>query len=143
MRIVNLEELSKMPNGTVFSKINDPSFYKGVEGDMDIDGLNIMCGHDDKWCPIESGKFNGVLHMLNYVPLYRDSHNKVKIESDFIFGDNTVADYAITDTAKHDYDKNDMFVIYDKTDVIEIINVLQWALTGCESELLVRYQLWE
>ena len=133
MKVVNLEELSRMPNGTVFSKITDESFYKGIIGDMDIDGLNVMCGHDETWCPINSGKFNGILHMLNYVPLYRESDGSVDIDGDYEF-----TDYAITDTAKHDYDKNDMFVIYDKTDVIEIINVFQWALTGCESELLVR-----
>lgn len=133
MEIVNLEELSRMPNGTVFSKINDPLFYKGIIGDMGIDGLNIMCGHDDKWFPVESGTFNGILHMLNYVSLYKDSNDNIDIKGDYTFNE-----FAVTDTAKHDYDKNIMFVVYDKTDVIEIINVLQWALTGCESKLLVR-----
>ena len=133
MKVVNLEELSRMPNGTVFSRIIDEHFYRGIMGDMAIDGLNIMCGHDDMCCPVKSGKFNGVLHMLNYVPLYRELDGSVDIDGDYEF-----IDYAITDTARHDYDKNDMFVVYDNTDIIEIINVLQWALTGCKSELLVR-----
>ena len=133
MKVVNLEELSRMPNGTVFSEINDPSFYKGAIGDISIDGLSIMCGHDDKWCPVKSGNFCGVLHMLSYVPLRRDSKGNAYIEGDYPFND-----YGITDTAKCDYEESDMFVVYDKTDVIEIINTLQWALTGCESELLVR-----
>lgn len=133
MKIVNLAELSIMPNGTVFSEINDPHFYKGIIGDMNIDGLNVMCGHDDRWCPVESGKFNGVLHMLNYVSLCKDSNGNIDIEGDYTFDE-----FAATDTTEYDYDKNAMFVVYDKTDVIEIINVLQWALTGCESKLLVR-----
>lgn len=133
MRIVNLEELGKMPNGTVFSEVNSTLFNKGIVGDMEIDGLNIMCGHDDKWNPVESGRFNGVLHMLNYVSLNKDSKGNTYIDSDYAFNE-----YAVTDTTGIDYDEDSMFVVYDKTDVIEIINVLQWALTGCESELLVR-----
>lgn len=133
MKIVDLKELSRMPNGTVFSQINSKYCKKYRAGDFDIDGLNIMCGHDDKYCPVESGRFNGVLHMLNYVPVRKGLDDKWYLESDYSF-----ADYGATDTVDYDYDKDDMFVVYDKTDVVEIINVLQWALTGCESDLLVR-----
>lgn len=79
MKIINGKELGFMPDGTVFSDIIDKHFDpNGVNGDMNINGLNIMCGHDDTWCPVESGKFNGVLHMLGYVPCtgtYVDTYN--------------------------------------------------------------------
>lgn len=129
MRIVNLEELSTMPNGTVFSKIDD-RVHDFIAGDFDIDGLNIMCGHSKH---LNSNNFNGVMHLCNYVSVYKDENGKIDIESDYSFDD-----YCVTDTSKCDYDKSDLFVVYDKTDVIELINCLQWALTGCESELLVR-----
>lgn len=132
MKVVNLEELSRMPNGTVFSEI-DPRFHREFgAGDFDICGLNVMCGHS-KYSTEESGFFNGVLHMLNYVSVRRDSNGKLYLDSDYNFDE-----FNITDTAKCDYDKDAVFVVYDKTDVIEIINILQWALTDCKSDLLVR-----
>lgn len=133
MKIVNLEELSRMPNGTVYSEIDPRCHRRGGAGDFDLCGLEIMCGHDNKYSTKESGFFNGVLPMLNYVSVRRDLNGKLYLDSDYNFNE-----YSVTDTAKCDYDKDAMFVVYDKTDVIEIINVLQWALTGCESELLVR-----
>ena len=72
MRIINGKELANMPNGTVFSNITDSYFDpNGNNGDMTINGLHIMCGHDDKYCPVGSGRFNGVLPMLKYVTCYR------------------------------------------------------------------------
>lgn len=133
MKIVNLEELSRMPNGTVYSEIDPRCHRRGGEGDFDLCGLEIMCGHNSRYSTEESGFFNGVLHMLNYVSVRRDSNGKLYLDSDYNF-----QEYIITDTAKCDYDTDSMFVVYDKTDVIEIINALQWALTDCKSELLVR-----
>jgi hypothetical protein len=128
MRIVNLEELSKLPNGTVFSEVTCPYFYKGGGGDMTIDGLNIMCGHSD------DGYFNGVMHFLNYVTINREKpNNEAYLECD-------IPSYIVCDTAKCDYEPETVFVVYDETDVIEMINVLQWALTGCKSELFTRDQ---
>ena len=130
MKIVNLEELSRMPNGTVFSEIDPRCHRRGGAGDFNICGLNIMCGHDD-CSPVSDGFFNGVLHMLNYVSVRRGSNGKLYLDCSY-------DDFVITDTAKCDYDKDAVFVVYDKTDVIEIINALQWALTDCKSDLLVR-----
>lgn len=134
MKIVNLEELSIMPNGTVFSKI-DNNIHKFMAGDFNVDGLNIMCGHNRH---LKDNEFNGVMHLCNYVSICKDENGNVDIESDYSFDD-----YNVTDTTKCDYEKSDMFVVYDKTDVIELINVLQWALSGCESELLVRSEFVE
>lgn len=80
MKIINGKELAHMPNGTVFSDIDDKNFDpNGSNGDMFIRGINIMCGHNDTNCTVESGQFNGVLHMLNYVPCfgtYVDTYNE-------------------------------------------------------------------
>lgn len=132
MKIVNLEELSRMPNGTVYSEIDPRCHRRGGSGDFDICGLDVMCGHSD-YSPVSDGFFNGVLHMLNYVSVRRNLNGELYLDSNHSYDE-----YDITDTAKCDYDKDAMFVVYDKTDVIEIINVLQWALTDCKSDLLVR-----
>lgn len=122
MKIINGKELGFMPNGTVFSVITDPSFDpNGPNGDMTINGLNIMCGHDTLFTPIESGRFNGVLHMIKDVPC-------TGIQVDGV--DN---DYweTITDTDSNDYSENDYVVVYEKEEVEKIIENLQWALNGC------------
>lgn len=123
MKIINGKQLGFMPDGTVFSDIVDRYFDpKGANGDMNINGLNIMCGHGT-WCPIESGRFNGVLHMLGYVPCYG---TYVEYDDD---------DWnSITDTDSNDYDENDWVVVYEKKDVEKIIENLQWALNGCKDD---------
>ena len=77
MKIINGKELGFMPNGTVFSEIIDAEFdledaKYGI--DATINGLNIMCGHDD-YFPPSSGKFNGVVHMLDHVSCFNKEVN--------------------------------------------------------------------
>lgn len=121
MKIINGKELGFMPDGTVFSDIRDDYFDpKGPNGDIHINGLNIMCGHG-KYCPVESGRFNGVLHMLGYVSCYR-----TYVEEDDDCWN------IISDTDSNDYLENDWVVVYEKKDVENIIKNLQWALNGCK-----------
>lgn len=131
MKIINGKELAHMPNGTVFSDINDKHFDpNGVNGDMLIRGINVMCGHDNTNCTIESGLFNGVLHMLNYVPCtgtYVDTYNDENGVDDFYWN-------TIKDTDSNDYDENDWVVVYEREEVKKIIENLQWALNGCKEE---------
>lgn len=123
MKIINGKQLGFMPNGTVFSNIIDSYFEPdGANGDMNINGLNIMCGHGN-YCPVESGRFNGVLHMLGYVPCYG-----TYVEYDEDDWD------SITDTDSNDYDENDWVVVYEKKDIEKIIENLQWALNGCKDK---------
>ena len=125
MKIINGKELGFMPNGTVFSDITDECFLPdGANGDMTINGLHIMCGHDDKWCPIESGRFNGVLHMLNYV-----SCTGTEVVS---WDEDTEFFNTIIDTDSNDYTENGWVVVYEKEEIEKIIENLQWALRGCE-----------
>ena len=129
MKIINGKELGYMPDGTVFSDIKDNHFDpNGANGDITINGVNIMCGHG-KWCPIESGRFNGILHMLDYVPC-------TGTHVDTFNDENGVDEYywdIITDTDSNDYTENDWVVVYEKEEVEKIIENLQWALNGCKS----------
>lgn len=123
MKIINGKQLGFMPDGTVFSDIVDDYFEPdGANGDMNINGLNIMCGHGT-WCPVESGRFNGVLHMLGYVSCYG-----TYVEADDDYWD------TITDTDSNNYTKNDWVVVYEREDINKIINNLLWALNGCKTD---------
>lgn len=130
MKIINGKQLGYMPDGTVFSDIHDPLIKEyGLDGDMTLHGLHIMCGHG-VWSPVESGKFNGVLHMLDYVRCFDGKIGgelKVEVEGDLDDYWNTV-----TDTDNNDYRENDWVVVYDKEDIEKLIENLQWALRGCK-----------
>lgn len=125
MRIINGKQLGYMPNGTVFSDIKDKDFnpddYYGVAY---INGLHIMCGHGN-YFPVESGEFNGVMHMLDYVPVIDHL-----IDIDNLRDDEW---NCITDTDSNDYTENDWVVVYDRKEVEMIIDNLQWALRGCSN----------
>ena len=117
MIIISQKELGYMPNGTVYSEITDPNF-KIYNGDAEIRGLNIICGHDnDGYFSAEGGHFNGVLHMLEYV-----THQGAEciIDEDEW--------HVVTDTTEFEYDKDDYFVVYSPDDIKAIIDNLQWAL---------------
>lgn len=131
MKIINGKELAHMPNGTVFSDIDDKNFDPNdVNGDMFVRGINIMCGHNDTNCTVESGRFNGVLHMINYIPCsgtYVDTYNDESGVDDLYWN-------TITDTDSNDYDEDDWVVVYEKEEVEKMIENLQWALNGCKEE---------
>jgi hypothetical protein len=129
MKIINGIQLADMPNGTVFSDITDSHFDpNGSNGDMTINGLHIMCGHDDKYCPVGSGRFNGVLHMIDYVTYYK-TETEISGRYDEELWNKT------TDTDSNDYDKNDWVVVYNKEEVRAMIRNLTWVLTGCSGRL--------
>lgn len=122
MKIINGKQLAYMPNGTVFSDIIDKYFDpNGANGDMTINGLNIMCGHDDTFTP-ESGIFNGCLHMLGYV-----SCRGIEIEDEDEYDQFST----IIDTDMNDYTEQDWVVVFDKEEIEKIIENLKWALNGC------------
>lgn len=99
----------------------------GANGDMTINGLHIMDGHDDKYCSLGSGRFNGVLHMLNYIPC-TGTHVDLYNEEDEVDGDYWET---VCDTDQNDYTENDWVVVYETKEIEKIIENLQWALRGC------------
>ena len=123
MKIIDGKELGFMPNGTVFSEIIDGEFdpkNAKYEIDATINGLHILCGHDD-FFPESSGKFNGVVHMLDTVKCFnKEIHT-------------TIEDWSESyDTDFNDYDEHVHFVVYEKEEIEGIIKNLQWALNGCK-----------
>lgn len=119
MKVVNGKDIGKYPNGTVFAVINDPH-YPEYSGDMDINGLNIICGSDG------NGHFNGVCHLLNYIDVggtVIDEYNTNQFW------------YIPTDTVEWDYDENDWLVVFEKKDIEKIIASLIWAYYGTEDDL--------
>lgn len=137
MKIVNIKELAHMPNGTVFSQIVDDNFGK-CNGDMDISGLNILTGHDnsDKYLSEEAGHFCSTLDMLDCVSCFGN-------RDDGFYVDETEISWTIgldtVDTADHDFDDDDYFIVYDKDEVFQIIKNLEWALSGCKYDREIVY----
>lgn len=122
MKIINGKQLGYMPNGTVFSDIYDENFDpNGNNGDIEINGLHIMAGHS-KYFPEESGRFNGVLHMINYISCTETEVDE-KDPDDWT---------GLCDTDSNDYTENDWVVVYDRWEIEKIIENLQWALNGCQ-----------
>ena len=121
MKIINGKELGFMPNGTVFSDIIDKSFVPSDATyglDATINGLHILCGHDSYFTK-ETGKFNGVMHMLDVVSCF---NKDITEQPDWD---------TLTDTDSNDYTEDDYVVVYEKEEVEKIIENLQWALNGC------------
>lgn len=110
MRIVNLEEFRAMPNGILYSKYT-PSYF---------DGLMIK---DETW----ESDF-----------LYRDLIGNIRNEGDFDFLDKLdqmESDSKNSFPLEFDcrardglYEKEQLFAIYEKEDVVGLIECLQKAL---------------
>lgn len=123
MKLVDLETLSRMPNGTAFSEITSDNFYqKGIVGDLTLNGISILTGHDETYCKAEDGRFNGVVTLLNTVCVSRDKNGMLYLD-DFT---NTIG--IESDATKYDFNPQAIFVVYDKSDIVQMINTLLIAL---------------
>ena len=111
MKIINLEQLNRMPNGTVFS-----------EHANHIEDVVIMTGHKSHNL---NGKpyFNGV-QALHPEFATNDSWRPDGLE----VGDETPADWATVDTSTADFTSDQEFIILNRGEVQELINMLQTAL---------------
>ena len=123
MKVVNGKDIGKYPNGTVFAVINDPH-YPDYSGDMDINGLNIICGSDG------NGHFNGVCHLLNDVSIGGTVIDEYTTEQFW---------YNPTDTTEYDYDENDWLVVFDKKDILRIASMLMWAYDEAKDDDLLEH----
>ncbi len=110
MRVVNLEEFLKLPNGTVFSKYRPVIF----------DGLKMKdgnCGTDFLYRnllnEIECGDTSDYIDKITRME--EDSSFSVSLDFDCISRDGA-------------NDKNQLFAIYEKADIEGLIEQLQWAL---------------
>lgn len=124
MKIITLETLKTMPNGTVFSEI-------------------------DKWGTFErsifilTGAAKGRACFVKQIRLHpRVAENDGRNKYDTIFDEdaNLIIDKNIpTKYAKKDgiicfFDENQLFAVFSKAEVKKMIKVLKWALSGLEDD---------
>lgn len=104
MKIVDRKTLATMPNGTLFCK---------YVPDMLVGDWNIITGHHDK----------GFLGTLPLDPCI--------IEGDMTVGSERITNWSTIDTCDYDYDSNQLFAVFSKTELRAMITVLQYALSDC------------
>ena len=105
MNIVNKQELGKLPNGTVFAQYTPMILYNNIR---------ILTGSSN------NGSWNGELCLFPFI-------------DDKLEGGNCLeCNWSTVDNTASDYDEDQLFAVFDKPEVQQMINALTWALTGCE-----------
>lgn len=124
MKIITLETLKTMPNGTVFCEIDR---WGNFEGD-----LHILTGR----LANKSG-FNGEMWLLPWIS-GEDTGNatwKMFGEDNMLIKDKDFpTEWVTVDTADHDYESSQLFSVFSKAEVAKMINALQWALSDLEDD---------
>ena len=108
MDIVTREQLSNMPNGTVFAPFSSDIF----DGDIRI----ITGRYKDR------PGFDGVVYIR---PNFQWESGDPTKDSE------RITNWCATDETEWDYDENQFFAVFTKIEVQYMINVLMWALAGC------------
>ena len=104
MNIVTRDKLCKCENGTVFM-VYQPEITDGE--------IHIITG--------ASENINGWNGELLLTPFWEcDSKCSERFSQ-----------WMTTDAASHDYDAEQKFMIFSKTEVQQMINALVWAISGC------------
>lgn len=113
MRIVDRKTLSAMPNGTLFCS------YK-----PDFIGRNwyVITGHNEEY----DGESNrvGFYSVLPFEPSFNDY-------GDMTVGAERITNWCTVDMCNYDFDKNELFAVFSKTEIRAMITVLQYALSDC------------
>lgn len=118
MKIITLETLKSMPNGTVFCEIDKL-------GNLERD-IRVLTGRFEN----REG-FNGEIGLYPFIA-EEDGHFAIIENSELIKDKHFATEWITTDTANIDYDENQLFVVFSKKEVEKMIKVLQWALSGLE-----------
>ena len=105
MTIISRDELKEYPIGTVFMLYEPEVIDNEVHIKTDGQGFSEMSLTPCEW-----------------------NYNYTDKNSMFV-------NWATTDATIGDYDKDQKFVVFSKTEVQHMINILMWALSGCESNL--------
>lgn len=111
MEIVNRNELAKLPEGTVFMKYEPHN----LSGSIRIKTHNII--HDDG-----TQTWNGELLLDPFMEEYEPGVTTYGTE------------WYVTDNAECDYNKEQLFAVFSKTEIRKMIDCLTWALTDCKSD---------
>lgn len=115
MKIVNKEQMAEMPNGTVFRLYTPNMLY---------DELYVISGHyeDDDGTPF----MNGVIPVCPFFGYEQEGY--VGRPSDTSY----YTDCWSTDVSLADYDNDQLFAVFSKAEVVRMIHVLSYGLSGCE-----------
>lgn len=111
MRIVNKKEMLEMPVGTVFVNYV-PSM---ITGEVRIKTDYHKYNGNPTW--------NGELNISPFFKHDIDDENHCYTQ------------WATVDTSEYDYDDDQLFAVFSKTEVLQMINCLQWALADCKFHL--------
>lgn len=116
MRIVDRKTLAKMPNGTLYCCYTPDTFNEE---------WHVITGHhnygDDfyghKW---SRDGFNSVLPLS---PFTEDGDCKA--------GTQRITNWCTVDTHDYDYNDDQLFAVFSKSEIRAMITVLQYALSDC------------
>lgn len=123
MRIITLETLKNMPNGTVFCKTDE-------WGNLNNE-IRILTGRYN-----DRTGFNGEMGLFpeiagdNGEGIWKmfDENNALIKDKDF------PTEWCTVDSTDFLYDKNQLFAVFSKTEIAKMIKVLQWALSGLKDD---------
>lgn len=124
MKIITLETLKTMPNGTVFCEIDK-------WGNLS-EQICILTGRFDKMIG-----FNGVMNLCPWVAADENGehHSKMLDDNNELMKNKSIpTEYVTNDTSHHDYEPNQLFCVFSKSEVERTIKVLKWALSGLEDD---------
>lgn len=123
MKIITLETLKTMPNGTVFSEIDK---WGNPEN-----GIRILTGRFKNRVG-----FNGEMTLYPWIEGDNGSGiwNMFDENNELIKDKDIPTEWPTTDTADHDYEKNQLFAVFSKAEFAKMIKALQWALSDLEDD---------
>lgn len=124
MRIITLETLKTMPNGTVFCEIDE---YGNLS-----EQICILTGRYED----EPG-FNGVMDLCPWVVGKNEKERFLRLfgKNHELSKDNLIkTECVISDTIPHDYEPEQLFAVFSKAEIERMIKALQWALSGLKND---------
>lgn len=124
MRIITLETLKTMPNGTVFSEIDK---WGNLEN-----GIRILTGRFEN-----RAGFNGEMTLYPCIASNKKGERDIfeMFQNGELIKDKDFQTEWITDdTSSVDYEENQLFAVFSKFEVVKMIKVLQWALSDLEDD---------
>lgn len=124
MKIITLETLKTMPNGTVFSEIDKYGEFKH--------GIHILTGRFE-----DCSGFDGEMSLYPWLALDKNEEYgifEILGDKEFMKDKDFQTEWITDDTSPVDYEENQLFAVFSKAEVGKMIKVLQWALSDLEDD---------